>query len=265
MEDGEISALVRAYDDLLMLREHAGKHPNDLTAQFAKFCAAKLAHSHAQFFQDLFVAFFLRGKRNGFFVEFGAADGVTHSNTCLLEQKLQWKGILAEPARCWHSALRNNRQAAIDTHCVWSETGARLEFIETDIRGLSTLSSLADKDCHRKHRLKGVTYNVESISLNDLLRLHNCPKQIDYLSIDTEGSELPILRCFDFEQYEISLITVEHNFSDPDRTQLYDLLTAKGFVRVLEPLTKVDDWYINRRILDAHGLVAKVVKVSVNS
>jgi FkbM family methyltransferase len=171
------------------------------------------------------------------------------SNTFLLEQHFQWKGILAEPARCWHSALRSNRQASIDTHCVWSETGIKLEFKETEVRELSTLSSLVDKDFNREGRLQGVTYSVDSISLGDLLRSHNCPKEIDYLSIDTEGSELAILRCFDFEEYEIKIMTVEHNFCVPDREQLNELLTGKGFIRLFEPFSKFDDWYVKRSLL----------------
>jgi hypothetical protein len=115
------------------------------------------------------------------------------------------------------------------------------------------LSTLVDSDFNRESRVKGTTYIVETISLNDLLRLHGCPKQIDYLSIDTEGSELAILRYFDFDKYQINIITVEHNYRDPDRKQLYELLTAKGFVRVFEPFSKWDDWYINRSMLGARS------------
>ena len=49
--------------------------------------------------QDILVAVLARFKRNGYFVEFGATDGVYLSNTFLLEQQLGWTGILAEPAR----------------------------------------------------------------------------------------------------------------------------------------------------------------------
>jgi FkbM family methyltransferase len=206
-------------------------------------------HSHAQLFQDLFVAFCLGRKRDGFFVEFGAANGIDHSNTLLLERHFEWKGILAEPARCWHSSLKRNRQVAIDTRCVWSETGMNLEFAETERGDLSTLSTFADHDFHWERRRNRITYSVETISLNDLLRFHNCPKEIDYLSIDTEGSELAILRSFAFERYEISIITVEHNFCDPDRKQLHELLTGKGFTRVFEPFSGFDDWYVNRSII----------------
>ena len=120
-----------------------------------------MMRSQSQLFQDLFVVFFLQGKRNGFFVEFGATDGRGLSNTFILERDFQWNGILAEPARCWHAALKSARRAAIDTRCVWSESGQTLEFKETDLKELSTLTNLADRDFNREDRTKGTTYPVQ--------------------------------------------------------------------------------------------------------
>jgi hypothetical protein len=89
-----------------------------------------LQASHAQFRQDLFVLSTLGFKSNGYFVEFGATDGVTLSNTNLLEKEFGWTGILAEPAQKWHQALRKNRICQIDTRCVWKRTGDILQFHE---------------------------------------------------------------------------------------------------------------------------------------
>ena len=80
------------------------------------------------------------------------------------------------------------------------------------------------------------------------LKVHNSPKQIDYLSIDTEGSELEILRAFKFEDYD-GLVTVEHNFREPDRQAILDLLTSKGYVRLFEAFSKFDEWYVKRSIV----------------
>ena len=85
---------------------------------FLHFVLQKYAESPAQLFQDLFVLFSLSQKREGFFVEFGATDGVELSNTLLLERSYGWNGILAEPAKCWHKDLRTNRNCVIDTRCV---------------------------------------------------------------------------------------------------------------------------------------------------
>lgn len=245
--------VVACFDGLLgirdIVRDYVAKNPSDLGGQFVNYCAANAMSSHAQLFQDLLVAFLLKGKHDGFFVEFGATNGRDLSNTLTLEKHWGWTGILAEPAKCWHAALKANRSAAIDTRCVWSQTGAQLEFKETDIAELSTLSNLVEKDFNKDSRVSGKTYAVETVSLNDLLKAHNAPRQIDYLSIDTEGSELAIIQAFDFSDYDISVMTVEHNFVEPNRQNMSDLLSSKGFIRLFDALSKFDDWYVKRSLL----------------
>jgi hypothetical protein len=84
---------------------------------------------------------------------------------------------------------------------------------------------------------------VETISLLDLLKVHNAPRFIDFLSIDTEGSEFEILKNFDFESYSFGSICVEHNFGET-REQINTLLLANDYVQVHGDLSDFDDWYI---------------------
>lgn len=242
-----------AFEQLRSLRalilSYRQTNPNDAAGIFLNFCAANFLNSQSQLFQDLLVIFFLKGKRGGFFVEFGATNGRDLSNTVTLERNLQWSGILAEPARCWHAALNANRQAKIDTRCVWSESGMQLTFKEAEFPELSTLSTFVDKDFNKDGRVKGTSYQVETVSLNDLLKAYDSPRAIDYMSIDTEGSELAILQAFNFDAYDVNIITVEHNFVEPNRQQIHDLLTAHGFVRLFEVLSQFDDWYVKRSIV----------------
>ena len=245
--------VVVAFDALLALRGSIGQYvranPKEAAGLFVNYCAINAMNSHAQLFPDLLAVFLLKGKRDGYFVEFGATNGIDLSNTYVLEHHFGWQGLLAEPAKGWHAALKTNRKAAIDTRCVWSQSGAQLDFKETEIGELSTLSELVDKDFNKEGRVKGATYMVETISLNDLLKSHNAPREIDYMSVDTEGSELPILQAFDFDSYDVKIMTVEHNFVEPNRQSLFNLLTAKGFVRLFEPLSKFDDWYVKRALV----------------
>ncbi len=199
----------------------------------------------AQLYQDLIVLLATNFKREGFFVEFGATDGIHLNNTYLLETEYGWRGILAEPAKMWHDALLQNRTAQIDCACVWKTSNEILSFVEK--AGFSTIEELSRKNQHAKIREKGVIYDVETISLEDLLKKHNAPRQIDYLSIDTEGSEFEILNSFDFSKYDISIITCEHNYT-PDRDKIYQLLSANGFHRKFTSLSKWDDWYFKSNL-----------------
>ena len=202
-----------------------------------------LDKSKSQLRQDLFVLSELNFKKNGFFVEFGATNGIDFSNSHLLEKEYGWSGILAEPAKLWHQDLIANRTATIDTRCVWRDTGSTLMFSETESPELSTLNSHVHSDLHAQERLKSSQYSVETVSLIDLLIQHNAPNEIDYLSIDTEGSEFEILEEFDFNRFQFNIITCEHNYSS-SRDKIFSLLIKNGYKRVYQEVSQFDDWYI---------------------
>jgi FkbM family methyltransferase len=231
-----------------LLENRIGPLSPKLIAEHAEFLlapaqAAELKNSRSQLLQDIFVLSRLNYKRNGFFVEFGATDGIALSNTYLLEKAYDWKGILAEPGIRWHAALRANRNCIIEENCVWKASGLTLTFKETNDAELSTIADFVASDFHKDDRDNGKTYEVKTISLNDLLKKHNAPKEIEYLSIDTEGSEYEILSAFDFSQYEIKIITCEHNYS-PARDKIFKLLTSQGYKRVFANVSLWDDWYV---------------------
>lgn len=205
---------------------------------------SSLHKSRSQLRQDLFVLSEYECKRGGYFVEFGATNGIDLSNTYLLETEFSWIGILAEPAKVWQRKLKANRpNASIENMCIWKNSNTNLTFNETVVAELSTIESFSDKDLHKVTRQRGKNYNVQTISLNDLLIKHHAPKRIDYLSIDTEGSEYEILKAFNFDIFSIGIITVEHNYT-PQRELIFDLLTSHGYKRKYENISAFDDWYV---------------------
>jgi FkbM family methyltransferase len=227
-----------AMDFLDMLRQDSSFNP---VPDFIRYAALHARRSHAELFQDLFVINTLDEKRGGYFVEFGAADGVFFSNSLLLERDFGWRGIVAEPSLSWHDSLKANRRCSIDLRCVWSSTGETLTFSETPNAGLSTVTKFKATDYHDRSAAK--EYQVQTVSLNDLLREHGAPEVIDYLSIDTEGSESHILRSLDFSKWSFRIITVEHNFTKA-RSEIHSLLSSKGYKRILSEITRWDDWYV---------------------
>jgi len=217
---------------------------------FLGFCVEHIAHSHAQLLQDLFVLHRMKAKRNGFFVEFGATDGVDLSNTCMLERRHGWTGILAEPFPVWHAALAANRRAVIDHRCVWTSSGEQMAFIAAREPELAGLRATADEDVHAARRAADAgEIQVDTVSLIDLLEQHGAPRDIDYLSVDTEGSEFDILSAFDFSQYRIRIISVEHNYMDTKREAIRQLLAQHGFRREFEVFSNWDDWYVRPDLL----------------
>jgi FkbM family methyltransferase len=236
--------LLELRDEIVQARGASRENPE---IDFLDFCRNYLTHSRSQLFQDLFVLHHLKRMKNGFFVEFGAADGIDLSNTYLLESQYEWNGILAEPARGWHESLLRNRRCAIDTRCVADRTGMKVIFNEAKQRELSTIDKYSAGDHNAKKRTVGTRYEVSTISLNDLLEEHNAPEAIDYLSVDTEGSELSILRTFNFAKYAPRVITVEHNFVSSVRIDVNHLLSANGYHRIFDVLSEFDDWYVRAK------------------
>lgn len=195
--------------------------------------------SKSQIRQDLFALNELKFKKNGFFVEFGATDGVSLSNTYLLEKEFGYTGILAEPNPRQRKNIALERKAIIVEECVWSKSGENLKFI--DDGDLSTADRFK-KFSQWENIIKKPSFYVKTITLTDMLDKYNAPTLIDYLSIDTEGSEFDILLEHDFSKYNFSVITVEHNYT-AQRSKIYNLLTKNGYRRKYEGLSMQDDWY----------------------
>lgn len=225
-----------------MLLEHLAQPDKVLDFVLeANGCSSK--KSKAQLKQDIVALIVNRFKKGGYFVEFGATNGVDLSNTFLLEQEFEWRGILAEPSPAWHADLRKNRHCVIEERCVWRTTGENLDFDVVKIGELSTISSFSQSDLHAKARATATKHVVKTVSLLDLLTTHSAPSLIDYLSVDTEGSEYEILSAFDFDKFRFNFITVEHNYTE-NRERIHALLRRNGYKRILECLSKWDDWYV---------------------
>lgn len=216
--------------------------------QFLAFCLSRRWMSKAQILQDLWVCFELGEKTGGYFVEFGATNGLSNSNTWLLEKRLGWKGILAEPNPVWHAELAGNRTACIEHLCVSSKSDEVVTFLTTNDTDpeLSAIATFAGGDHFADLRQKGQRIAIATISLNDLLDKYNAPQEIDYISIDTEGSEFDILSAFDFGKRRFRLLSVEQNMQTGGKIQL--LLEGNGYVRVFPNFSQWDGWYVSREM-----------------
>ena len=197
----------------------------------------------SQLGQDIVALVLNRFKKKGFFIEFGATNGYDLNNTYLLEKKYNWIGILVEPLPAWHGDLRKNRNCTIDTRCLWSSSNQNLEFIDVKEKELSTIKIFANSDSHFELRKKSSTIKVKTVSLIDLLKFHNAPRIINYMSVDTEGSEFDILKNFPFDNYKFNFISIEHNFGQ-NREKIRELLYKNGYKTFLNNLSKWDDWFV---------------------
>jgi len=212
-----------------------------------EFFASNKWRSASQISQDLLVLYFSQFKKDGFFVEIGAADGFYLSNTLCLEY-LGWKGIIAEPLPRWHQKIRQ-RKCNVDLRCVYEKSNSKLIFEDViDYPELSGISEDLDQDNNASARRnsKKKKLEVNTISLNDLLEEYKAPNNIDYISVDTEGSEYKILKNFNFNKYNVVIFTIEHNFIETKRNNVLQLMSSNNYVRVFQKISQWDDWYIKK-------------------
>jgi FkbM family methyltransferase len=197
--------------------------------------------THSQIGQDLEVVRVYNRKRDGYFIEVGASDGVQLSNTLLLEKEYGWRGICCEPIPLTYEALVKNRP---NCFCVkdalYSESGQTVEFKVAGM--LSGISSHIDAHRRLVDKTKTVI-EVRTTTLMDVLRDAEAPRFIEYMSLDTEGSEYKILENFDFTKYTFGLIDVEHNYIEPRRTDIRTLLLKNGYL--YKGANKFDDMYMH--------------------
>jgi FkbM family methyltransferase len=199
--------------------------------------------------QDRWVVQTLDGKRGGFFVEIGAADGVELSNTYGLEKALGWSGICIEPNPRSFAKLKGNRRCAAVRALASSEAGRMLTF-QLDDALSGVLETAGGMMRHQRE-----TITMVSVTLAQILEQHHAPEVIDYLSLDVEGHEIDVLKGLFPSRFKFRCITIEHNEPHQGpalREAEHRILTANGyrFVKGNDDVHgwghgPIDDFFVN--------------------
>ena len=230
--------------------------------EFYAFILTEGNTSNSQLFQDTFVDFVFQKDRNRKFLEFGATNGAELSNSYMLETRRGWSGVLAEPDPQWHEDIKINRpNSKIIFDCIYSRSGEKLKFFSSENGVLSSLKNHAQDDAsgplfaNSKNRLnKYKEIDVITISLNDVFEKYFNGHAIDYMSVDTEGSEYEILSNFNFEKYHPSVVTVEHNYTNY-QNKIDELFAENGYARIFSKFTGFDAWYVLNDLAKERGLI----------
>jgi len=187
----------------------------------------------------------------GFYVEVGASHAEHFSNSFLLDEA-GWQGICVDPLINDEQYDKFGRTCKRDKRAVWTHNGT-VKFTEVDFSGgvCSTISEFVDLDQpYQKERQQfGREVEIPCVTLHDLLAEHGAPSYVNYLSIDTEGSELDILKSYDWT-WVFGIITVEHNCHEGrDRKYLEDITTFlrdKGYTWMRE--VGWDAWFVHENL-----------------
>jgi FkbM family methyltransferase len=208
---------------------------------------------YSQWGQDEFVVSVLKEKRNGYFVDIGAYDGITISNTYYLEKELDWKGLCVEANPHTYNMMTECR----NTECINIAVAPYEKEVEILLNGWS--SAINDSFTSSeilKQNFESV--KVNAITINELFERYNVPSEFDYLTIDIEGGELEILSQLDFSRWRFKVLTYEHNSHLVDhenypelvkrREKMEELLYANGYV--LYKNYEGDGFFISSELVD---------------
>ena len=171
---------------------------------------------------------FFPNKKNGFFLEIGAYDGIEGSNCFHFEKFLNWNGIAFEPSKVQYEKLKNNRNCKILNKAM-SNSIVEVDFVEV-IEGLTQMSGIKNENYTAEKIIKKNGQSKTEISkiiTTTFDQEVSIDQEIDYLSIDIEGGELSVLETIDFEKYTIKVVSVENNL--PDKFNFNSFFISKNF------------------------------------
>ena len=163
--------------------------------------------------------------RRGIFVEAGANDGLSQSNTAYLEFFLGWRGLLVEPIPELAAKCRKNRSRSLVAEAALVDrerSGATLPMTYCNLMSIVD-GARGGPELDAAHLAAGTRFlkpddgvrriEVPTATLGGLLRRYGFT-HVDLLSLDVEGYEAQALRGMDFEHLAPTWILVEAN--DPD-------------------------------------------------
>lgn len=189
---------------------------------------------YGQFKQDEYVYnTFFKNKKEGFYIDIGAHDGVSGSNTYFFEN-IGWDGVCIEPTPYVFKQLEKNRKCE-KLNIALNDKVGYMDFMV--LSGYTQMLSGLVENYDLKHlkrinnemsiEYKGLKGKKEIIKVKTkTFNSLNIPKEIDFISLDVEGSEYSILKSIDFNEKKIKVITIENNYHD---NRIDQILKNNGF------------------------------------
>ena len=183
----------------------------------------------------------------GYFIEIGANNGITQSNTYYFEKVKKWRGILIEPSPNNYILCKKNRSKANKFYCnACVSFDFKEEFVKIAYSDLVSTPINLESDISNPflQAQQGLTsfkedeipiYGAIPKTMNEILTDSSSPRNIDFFSLDVEGAEIEVLKGIDYNKYKFRYILVES--STP---KIIEDFLAKHNYRLTEKLSYHD-------------------------
>lgn len=174
-------------------------------------------------------------KTGGFFVELGANDGLFQSNTSFFEKEMKWSGLLIEPSLKGYELCKINRPNSICLNYACVSNEYKKDYILGDFKNNNPMASIEGM-----RGGKGPFVKVKTSTLEQILDEKNI-LEIDFLSLDTEGYELEILKGLNLEKHRPKYMLIEIYNSDKNNIFNYLNLNKYKLYSNLSNYNKIDN------------------------
>ena len=171
------------------------------------FTEKKISYSYGGI--DSLIIKIFKNKKNGFYVDLGCGNPIKNNNTYQLHRKFNWSGINIDLDKDNIKLFDISRPSDENISAAVSDS-----FKETNLffyHSKSSLNTISKVNAKYQKAKVNKSLKVNTITLNSILEKSKFnTNEIDFLSIDVEGSELPILKNFNFIKYNAKVIVVEY-------------------------------------------------------
>jgi FkbM family methyltransferase len=199
--------------------------------------------SYAQNFEDVILNRLFKDKNDGFYIDIGANHPVFDSVTMAFYER-GWTGINIEPMPVYYELLCEKRSRDINLNCAVSDQEKTLDFYDLEATGYSTLDKTVAETLVNEKGLDLKVYQVQTRSLEAIANQYvHCP--IDFMKIDVEGWEKPVVLSHDWENFRPKVVIIEATF--PGKTEhlesgIQDFLQTKNYTKVY--FDGLNDFYL---------------------
>jgi FkbM family methyltransferase len=148
---------------------------------------------------------------SGVFLEIGANDGYSQSNTYYLARARDWKGILIEPSPTLFERCRRMRPEAhcVRAACVATATeGDLVQLVDLDLQSVTLGQQASSEEARRLAQPGGRPYSVPAKTLSSVIDASPYD-HVNFMSIDVEGAELSVLAGLDLARHCPDWLLVE--------------------------------------------------------
>jgi FkbM family methyltransferase len=206
--------------------------------------------SYSQSGEDLILNNFFKYKKTGSYIDIGANDHKKFNNTYFFYSR-GWRGINIEPNIKKHANLRKKRKEDINLNFGVGQKEGFMDFYEFKPDTLSTFSTKTAKEYEKMGHKITNRKKIMVFPLKDILDKYFKGTEIDFMTIDTEGNDLDVLKSNDWIKYRPTYLIIEtleyriDNLARKNNKMFDDYLAEINYVPIID--TYINTVYYNKK------------------